>query len=129
MATSNDGFPKLPGALIKALPLFHRLEILTIFDIYKLQGGELVFESLNNIGPSQSIIEFTLASDIHSHNTRYAKDSNFYVKGVRTTQFGVKNLQIEGSMLWSGIPNNIKNSLSKKSFNKSYKNYMVDSYQ
>ena len=63
MATSN-GVPELPSALIKALPLFHRLNILTIFDIYKLQVGKLVFESLNNIGPSQSITEFTLASDI-----------------------------------------------------------------
>ena len=90
--TSNDGFPEFPGALIKALPLFHWLKILTIFDIYKLQVGKLVLESLNNIGPSQSIIEFTLASDIHGHNTRYAKDSNFYVKGMRTTQFGLKNL-------------------------------------
>ena len=114
MATSNDGFPEVPGALVKALPLFKRLKILTIFDIYKLLVGKLVFEFLNNIGPSQSIIKFTLASDIHSHNTRYANESKFYVKGVRTTQFGLKNLQIEGSKLWSGIPNNIKNSLSKK---------------
>ena len=90
MATFNDALPEIPGALTKALPLFYRLKILTIFDIYKLQVGKLVFESFNNTGPSQSIIGFTLASDIHHHNTRYAKHSNFYVKGVRTTQFGPK---------------------------------------
>ena len=65
MATFNDVLPEIPGALTKALPFFYRLKILTIFDIYKLQVGKLVFESFNNIRPSQSIIELTLASDIH----------------------------------------------------------------
>ena len=51
MATFNDALPEIPGALTKALPLFYRLKILTIFDIYKLQVGKLVFESFNNIGP------------------------------------------------------------------------------
>ena len=55
-------------------------------------------------------MELLSGETLEKHNTRYAKDSNFYVKGVRTTQFGLKNLQIEGSMLWPGIPNNIKNS-------------------
>ena len=120
MATFNDALPEIPGALTKALPLFHRLKILTIFDIYKLQVGKLVFESFNNIGPSQTVIKFTLASDIH-HNTRYTKHSNFYVKGVRTTQFGLKNLQIVGTNLWLSIPSCIKNSLSKRTVNKCYK--------
>ena len=45
-------FLESPGALVKALPLFHRLKILTIFDIYNLQVGKLVFESINEIGPT-----------------------------------------------------------------------------
>ena len=93
MATYNDSLPESPGALVKALPLFHRLKILTIFDIYNLQVEKLVFESINEIGPTQSIIEFTLASDIHHHNTRYANHSNFYFKGVRT------------NTIWSEKPN------------------------
>ena len=42
MATFNDALHEIPGALTKALPLFYRLKILTIFDIYKLQVGKLV---------------------------------------------------------------------------------------
>ena len=110
MATFNDAPPEIPGALTKALPLFYRLKILTIFDIYKLQVGKLVFESFNNIGPSQTVIKFTLASDIHHHNTRYAKHSNFYVKGVRTTQFGLKNLQIVGTNVVEYPPVALKKS-------------------
>ena len=129
MATYNDSLPESPGALVKALPLFHRLKILTIFDIYNLQVGKLVFETINEIGPTQSIIEFTLASDIHQHNTRYENHSNFYSKGVRTTQVGLKNLINEGSKLWATIPNNIKNCPSRISFNECYKEFMIDSYQ
>ena len=128
MATYNDSLPESPGALVKALPLFHRLKILTIFHIYNLQVGKLVFESINEIGPTQSIIEFTLASDIHHHNTRYANHSNFYSKGVTTTQFGLKNLINEGSKLWATIPNNIKNCPSRISFNKCYKKFMILKY-
>ena len=49
MATYNDSLPESPGALVKALTLFHRLKILTTFDIYNLQVGKLVFESINEI--------------------------------------------------------------------------------
>ena len=48
MATFNAALPEIPGALTKAIPPFYRLKILTIFDIYKLQVGKLVFESFNN---------------------------------------------------------------------------------
>ena len=101
----------------------------TYNDIFAESPRKLVFESINEIGPTQSIIEFTLASDIHHHNTRYANHSNFYFKGVRTTQFGLKNLINECSKLWAIIPNNIKNCLSRISFYKCYKKFMIDSYQ
>ena len=125
MATSNDGFPDIPGPLEHTTPLFHKLKILTIFDIYRLQLGKLVFETLNNIGPP--VIKFTLASEIHHHDTRHARNGSFHTKYVRTTQYGLKTLQNEGS-LWSKIPYNIKNSLTKNYFNNCFKKYMVGTY-
>ena len=71
IATYNDSLPESPGALVKALPLFHRLKILTIFDISNLQVGKLVFESINEIGPTQSIIEFTLQTIANIANIAY----------------------------------------------------------
>ena len=61
MATYNDNFPVEPGPLQHTPPLFYKLKLLTIFDIFNLQLGKLVFDSINNIGPTNLIIQFTRA--------------------------------------------------------------------
>ena len=85
MATYNDS-PPVIGPLAHTPPLFFKLKILNIFDIYKLQLGKLVHQSVNVIGPACKVIN--LASELHCHNTRYAKHGNFYVivSSVRTTR-------------------------------------------
>ena len=72
LATFNDLYPPIPGTLVHTPPLFHKLNLLNIFDIYKLQVGKLVYDSLNNIGPVQGIISFMRASESHSHVTRFS---------------------------------------------------------
>ena len=128
MATYNDVYPNIPGPLVHTPPLFHKLNLLTIYDIFKLQLGKLVFESINLMGPAQSIIKFNRVSDVHSHNTRHANQGNFYVKNARTVRFGLKNLHNEGAKLWANIPNNIKVSRFKKSFNTKLKKYFIELY-
>ena len=54
--------------------LFQKRNILNISDIFKVQVGKLVYESLNCIGPMQKIIKFTRASEVHTHNTRYSSE-------------------------------------------------------
>ena len=58
LATFMDFFPLIPGPLEHTPPLFYKLNLLNIFDIYKFQLGKLVFDSLNNIGPIQGILNF-----------------------------------------------------------------------
>ena len=96
-------------------PLFHKLNLLTIFDIYKLQVGKLVYDSLNNIGPTKSIIQFTRATEVHTYSTCYASLGNFFNTWVRTIRFELKNIQVEGGHLWATtLPNNIKESHLEK---------------
>ena len=90
--------------------------------------GKFVFESVNDIGPSQSIIRFTKASDVHEHNTRYANQGNLFINSVRTSSYGLKALRVEGSKLWNTIPDNIKDSRTKKSFSANYKRLLTESY-
>ena len=113
MITFNDNYPTIPGPLTHTPPLFHKLKMLKIYDIYKLQVGKFVFESVNDIGPSQSIIKFTRASEIHDHNTRYANQGNFFVNSIRTGRYGLKALKVEGKKVWDVIPINIKESNKK----------------
>ena len=127
MATYKDGYPLKPGPLSHT-PLFHKLRLLNIFDIFKLQLGKLVFESTNGIGPSNNVIKFIRVSETHCHNTRYADQGNLYINSVRTTRFGLKGLQFEGAKLWAVISVDIKNSQTKKSLSSRFKKYMLELY-
>ena len=64
MVTFNDINATLPCPLPHTPPLFHQLKVLTIYDIFKLQVGKFVYESINDIGPSHSIIKYNLKSMI-----------------------------------------------------------------
>ena len=92
MATYSDQYPCVPGRLAQSPPLFHKLDVLTIYDIFKLQIGILVFEQTAGIGPN--IIDLTWANAYHNHNTRYS-NSNFFVNFSRTTRYGLKSLQMK----------------------------------
>ena len=100
--------------------------MLTIFDIFKLQLGKLIYESINDIGPANNVIKFTRASNIHTHDTRFANEGNFYVNSVRTVRYGIKGLQIQGARLWETLPKIVKDKPTKKSFINNLKKHMVD---
>ena len=129
MATFNDNYPIPRGPLAHTPLLFYELKLLTIFDIFKLQVGKFVYESLNNIGPSSSIVKFTRACEVHNHNTRYAGVGGFFVHSVRTCQYGDKGLNKEGTNIWDTIPNTIQDSVSNKSFIFCYKKILLDLYK
>ena len=56
------------GTLAHTPRIFHELKLLTIFDVYKLQSGNLVYETINGISPVNKVIKY-----------------NFYVSSVRST--------------------------------------------
>ena len=128
LVTYNDTYPVVPGPLTHTPPLFYKLKILTIFDIYKLQLGKLVYDFLNNIGPTRSIIQFTRASEIHNYYTRYADEGNFHSNWVRTTRFGLNDLQILGGNLWETLPSNIRDSKTKNIFVRRLKLKLIHGY-
>jgi len=96
MATYNDGFQGQSGPLIHSPPLFSMFNLLTVVDIFKLQVGKIVYESVNCIGPMINILVYTPASEIHNHETSYASHRRFFIHTMRTHRFGFKNPQNEG---------------------------------
>ena len=58
MATNNDTYFTIHRGLAHTPPLFNQLNLLTIYDIFKLQVAKLVYESVNDIGPTKKIIEY-----------------------------------------------------------------------
>ena len=128
LATFNDAYPAIPGPLIHTPPLFYKFKLLSIFDVYKLQLGSFVFESLNNDGPTRLVIKFTKASDTHDHATRFVTQGNLSRNWARTTQFGLKSLKVEGERFWATLPINIKDSPSKKIFVRRLKCKLISCY-
>ena len=108
-----------------SLPLFQSLRILDIYKIFKLQLAKFVYESINDIGPAQSIIEFTAVSETHSHNTRFSSRGNLHKDSVRTLRYGLRSISYEGALLWTLIPHHIQNKPSKKLFILHYKEYLL----
>ena len=90
--TNNDQYPDLPGPLAHTPPLFLHLNVLTVFDIFKLQLGKFVYDAVNNIGPANKIINFNMASTIHSYNTRYANQGNFSYTGCFFSWFATMGM-------------------------------------
>ena len=123
LATFNDFRESF--ILPHSLPLFQSLKILNIYNIFKLQLAKFVYESINNIGPAQSIIKFTTASETHIHNTRYSSRGNLHIESVRTLRYGLKSISYEGALLWASIPQHIRNKPTKKLCNLHYKQYLM----
>ena len=124
MATGNTTINNF-GALAHTPPLFYKMNIMNIFDIYKFQLGILIYESINNIGPINSIINYSRADEIHQHNTRYAHRGNFYINRTRTTRYGIKSILVEGAKLWNTIPTYINEKQSKMTFKSSLKKLLI----
>ena len=127
MATYNDKYPETPGPLIHSLPLFKQLEILTIFDIFRLQLGKLTYDNINNnIG--LKLFDLKLASQIHNINTKYSSNGNYHINYKRTKAYGTKALKNEAISLWPTLPKHLQNSISCNSFKINYKKFLFNKY-
>ena len=126
MATFNDRYPETPGPLIHSFPLFKQLEILTIFDIFRLQLGKLIYDNINNIGPK--LFDLKAASQVHSINTRYSKAGNYHINYKRTLTYGTKALKNEAITLWPSLPEALQNSISRNAFKINYKKFIINNY-
>ena len=60
---------------LNSLPLFKELEILTIFDVFKVETSKFVFESLNRTNPPQFHGLFTYPSN--TRNTTNNRNKKF----------------------------------------------------
>ena len=107
MKTFNDQYNEL-HQLPHSNPLFSSEKVLQIYDIYKLQLGKFVFESINNIGPTQFHNIFNPVTTVHQHNTRYGSSGNFFITHARTSQYGLNNIKNSGTRLWFSLPISIK---------------------
>ena len=73
-----------------SLPLFKEFEILTIFDVFKVETSKFVFESLNHINPPQFHGFFTYPSN--TRNTTNNRNKNLFIPQARTKHYGLNSI-------------------------------------
>ena len=106
-------------------PLFLKLQILKINDMYKFEIGKIMHKISNNLYSHISKL-FVITDQIHSHNTRQNTKKNYFLPRVHTFQ-AQQSLHYYGAKLWNEIPKPIKESTFFK-FKKELKVNLLSQY-
>ena len=109
-------------------PLFKNLKILNIYDVFKVEALKFVYDSLNRNNPTQFHEFFSLYNNPNM-NTNAHRNKHLIRPNPRTSNYGIKSLKYTGVVLWNELPLNIRTLLSKKSFYKSLKVILLDTYE
>ena len=112
-------------------PLFSRLQILKLHDIYKLEipVAKLMHKAHNNALNICSALtnNYTPLDNIHSHNTRRKHQKNYFMTRVSSKQ-AQKCLQYNGPKIWNKIPLQLK-EMNFCKFKKKFKRKLICAYQ
>ena len=134
--TRNDTFPSVPGPLYPTDPLFYKLEILKVQDVFKLQVSTFIFNCLQLNAPTIFHNWFRLNYTIHNYNTRSTffdidnviNSNNLFIINARTTHYGLKLLKVSGPKIWNLIPNQIRSTESVCFFKRYLKKHLIAQY-
>ena len=119
-------------------PLFFKMEIHKIHDIFKIRLAKFIFTSLNKSNPINFHSWFKLIDYVHNYNTRsrYIDIDNsittrtIFVPFARTTYYGLKLTKVLGSKLWNNLPPRLRvNNITLTIFIKNLKKHLIDSYE
>lgn len=104
--------------------LYSNFCILPINLLYKQKILELVHSSLFHVNTLPDVYHnyFTVNRSVHSHDTRQRNDLHIlYIK----KSFGMRSVQHTGSVLWNTLSSMLKECMSKKTFKKKLKKYLL----
>ena len=116
-----DTFVKSPSD-----PIFNKLEILKVRDIFNLSTLKFVYESLNKLNPLQFHSYYSYPD--HNYNTDAMRNFKFVLPTVRTSTYGLKSLKYTGCMLWNNLSFAERSIKSKNVFSHILKKRMTDTY-
>ena len=82
--------------------------------IYKFNVALFIHKITNNVTNVPTILKgtLTLASEVHSYNTRFVSNPNFYRPRIRNN-YGAATFAFDGSKIWEKIPSKLKKKTSR----------------
>ena len=106
----------------RSSPLFLKLNLLKLPEIYELQIGRLM-KKQNVKNTSQNILSL---STVHSYNTRSTSKKNYFIPSVKSN-IGKTSLNYYGPVIWNLLPTKIK-SASEFQFKPLLKQHLLNKY-
>ena len=108
--------PVTPGPLASTNPVFLKLEILKVNDIFTLHLSKFIYKCLIQETSVNFHDWFKLNCDSHSYNTRFnisdinniTKSNNLFLRSATTSFYGLRLIKVEGPKLWNALPKSIK---------------------
>ena len=104
-------------------PLFRKLKLLKLSDIYVFQISKIMHRFSNNSWVGDYAISSVKA--VHSHNTRSSSTNYFHKPFSNNTM--KQCLSISGPKVWRNVPDDLK-ILNYNLFKKAYKSYLIELY-
>ena len=128
-----------PGPLPSFEPLFKKLLLLKLGDIFKLNLAIFVYSTLDFESPQIFHDWFVFQYEIYNHNTRSSSEivqDNYFDIGTAEQSltlhtkgfnnlYGKNTIKVTGSTIWNSIPDVIQKSPSIYSFKSKLKNYFL----
>jgi hypothetical protein len=106
-------------------PLFKKLGILKLKDIYKIQLCKFMYSYTHGKLPTPLLAIFSTNADFHNYNTRQRYDPHFV---DRKSYKLSKTFIHQGPKFWLEIPLNIRIAKSVYSFSYQFKKYVIGFY-
>ena len=106
-------------------PLFKKLNILKINDIYHMSIGKLMFSYLHKLLPPRLLKLFKTNTEIHTHDTR-SRDYPHLTS--RQTNTASRSFLHESPKFWSTLPAKLKALKTVTSFNHNMKMQIIQTY-
>ena len=131
-----------PGPLPSSEPLYKKLEILKINDIFELSISNFVYSTLTMDNPAIFGNWFQYDHEIHNHSTRASTDvirQSYFDVGIiqksltlhtkgATNDYGKKMIQVSGPLIWNRIPEAIQKAGTIFTFKKQLKVHIFNQY-
>ena len=99
------------------------LKILQVNDLYKANVMKFVYKCIQGVVPDVFLDHYTCIT--HNHRTRQANKLNVPRTRIK---IGEKNSKVVGAKLYNNLPNDIKDSVTLKSFSKRVNNMLLNGY-
>ena len=106
-------------------PLFAKLNILTVTDMYTMELGVFMYKFTINDLPVAFNSFFKRRSEIHNYPTRQLDDFN-QTKNKRV--FSDQSVKTQGPILWNSLSKSIKSCKSLNNFRTQIKNQLIEKY-